>query len=346
MYEVTIAIPVYNVEPYIEKCLMSALEQSFSSIEFLVIDDKGSDGSMDVVRKLQRVHSRGKDIRIIDNISNLGISETRNVALEEASGKYLFFLDSDDYISSDCIKVMYDAMVKENVEMVFASFCVTDIIKIRKKYELPYIVSHKINELASLRYGKLHSLLQTYLWNILYDLSFLRQHNFHFKKVEFCEDSLFWYDVYPVVSSFVLLPNVTYYYVHRNNSSSHYDDRAQIPLSELKTQIYIRNYGKKKMMDLQNKPYFYDMVISVIRYSYKGAFSILKNYDRFYPPMHYELIEELLDFPMSFCQIVTAKRHRIEILFYYIMSRIRSSFVSKKILLLLEKCYYALQKKV
>ena len=95
-YEVTIGIPVYNVEKYIRSSLDSALAQTFESIEFLILDDCGTDKSIDIVKEYQQTHPRGKDIRIVRQPHNMGIGETRNRILDETRTKYLYMLDSDD----------------------------------------------------------------------------------------------------------------------------------------------------------------------------------------------------------------------------------------------------------
>lgn len=91
-YEVTIAIPVYNAQKYIRNTMDSALAQSFQSIEFLVLDDCGEDGSMDIIREYQQNHSRGKDIRIVKQPQNMGIGCARNCIIDETRSRYLFFL--------------------------------------------------------------------------------------------------------------------------------------------------------------------------------------------------------------------------------------------------------------
>lgn len=91
-YEVTIGIPVYNVEKYISLAMDSALSQTFESIEFLICDDCGKDSSMDIIREYQKTHPRGKDIRIVRQPQNKGIGEARNRIVKEALGRYLFFL--------------------------------------------------------------------------------------------------------------------------------------------------------------------------------------------------------------------------------------------------------------
>ena len=101
--DVTIAIPLYRAEKYIKDCLNSALAQSYSHIDFLVIDDASDDCSIDIVAQMQVEHSRGKDIRLIRHDKNLGIGETRNELIAKAKTKYLFFLDADDTITENAI---------------------------------------------------------------------------------------------------------------------------------------------------------------------------------------------------------------------------------------------------
>ena len=119
---VTIAIPVYNVEKYIKSCLQSVLCQSYKNIEVLIIDDCGTDGSMDIVRQIKNINPRGGAMRIISNKQNQGIATVRNQMIDEANGDYLFFLDSDDYITEDAISIMVDSSIRYQSEVTYASF--------------------------------------------------------------------------------------------------------------------------------------------------------------------------------------------------------------------------------
>ncbi|MDR1668056.1 MAG: glycosyltransferase, partial [Bacteroidales bacterium] len=107
---VTLSMPVYNVAPFVERALQSALNQTFENIEFLLVDDRGDDDSMDIVRRVVAQHPRGKDVRIIEHPVNIGTGAARNTAIDHASGKYLFFMDSDDEITEDAIEKLYRAM--------------------------------------------------------------------------------------------------------------------------------------------------------------------------------------------------------------------------------------------
>ena len=102
-YDVTIGIPVYRAEPYIRQTMESALSQTYSSIEFLVVDDGGGDRSVEIIKELKASHLRGKDIRILTHVQNQGVSASRNQIIDEARGEYLYFMDADDLIAENAI---------------------------------------------------------------------------------------------------------------------------------------------------------------------------------------------------------------------------------------------------
>lgn len=98
---VSIVVPVYNVECYIEECLQSVCSQTYENLEIICVDDVGNDRSMDVVRSFAVKDCR---IKIIEHDKNKGLAEARNTGLDHVSGDYVFFLDSDDWLSVDAIE--------------------------------------------------------------------------------------------------------------------------------------------------------------------------------------------------------------------------------------------------
>ena len=88
-YDVTIGIPVYKAVDYIEKTMESALCQTFANIEYLIVDDCGNDGTIEVVERFRREHQRGKNIHIIHNDQNLGVGKSRNLIIEHAQGEFV-----------------------------------------------------------------------------------------------------------------------------------------------------------------------------------------------------------------------------------------------------------------
>lgn len=112
---VSIVVPVYNVECYVEECLQSVCSQTYENLEIICIDDVGSDKSMDIVRLYATKDSR---INIVEHEKNKGLAEARNTGLRNLSGDYVFFLDSDDFLSVDAIERLVRC----------ASMCDTDIV--------------------------------------------------------------------------------------------------------------------------------------------------------------------------------------------------------------------------
>ena len=121
-YEVTLGVPVFNVEKYVRKMMDSALAQTFQSIEFLICDDCGTDHSIEIVREYQQTHPRGKDIRIVRQPQNMGIGAGRNRIVDEARGRYLYFMDADDTIASNTIEILYQAAQQYQAQLVYGSY--------------------------------------------------------------------------------------------------------------------------------------------------------------------------------------------------------------------------------
>lgn len=124
---VSIIIPVYNVEGYVGECLRSVMCQTSAEegigIECLVVDDRGTDGSMNEVRETLEGYAGPVDFRIISREANGGLSAARNSGLHEATGKYVYFLDSDDIITPDCISLLATAARKyPGAELVIGDF--------------------------------------------------------------------------------------------------------------------------------------------------------------------------------------------------------------------------------
>lgn len=110
---VSIIIPVYNCESYLRKCLMSILQQSYTEIEIIVIDDGSQDGSLKICKEMEATDNR---IRVFHQ-NNCGVSVARNIGLSFARGEYIAFVDGDDWIERDYIKVLLNDMKKFNADM-------------------------------------------------------------------------------------------------------------------------------------------------------------------------------------------------------------------------------------
>lgn len=230
MYLVTIAIPVYRVEKYVKRSLMSALNQTFESIEYLVIDDKGGDKSIDIVSEVISGHPRKDDVRIIDHTINRGTGATKNSAIKNAKGKYLYFMDSDDLISPDCIEKLVEQIKLKNYDFVAASYkkfnrddvvldgCIYPDLELFSNEE---IVRYKFIEKNPLIFAT---------WNKLYSLEFLRSTKVQCIPHHLCEDQVFTFQVLLNANRIKLLSAVTYFYFETSGSIMNRIDSKQIDL--------------------------------------------------------------------------------------------------------------------
>ena len=112
--EISIIIPVYNTSKYLPECLDSILNQSFSDFEVICVNDGSTDDSLDVLRDYE---SRDGRIKIITQ-KNRGAAAARNTGLENVSGNYVLFVDSDDYLSPDALEKLYDLAIKESLDLI------------------------------------------------------------------------------------------------------------------------------------------------------------------------------------------------------------------------------------
>ena len=123
MPEVSVIIPVYNNEKYVEECVRSVQNQTFEDLEILVINDGSTDGSGEILERLLREDKR---LRLFHQ-ENKGAGAARNKGLDTASGRYLVFVDGDDWIAPDYIEKLYAAAEERESEMVICGFtCVTE----------------------------------------------------------------------------------------------------------------------------------------------------------------------------------------------------------------------------
>lgn len=104
--KVSIIIPVYNIEAYISRCLQSVSQQTFTNIECIIVDDCGTDNSIEIAEQFIKTQPEGIYYKIIHHDHNQGLSASRNTGLRAAVGDYVYFLDGDDSITTDCIETL------------------------------------------------------------------------------------------------------------------------------------------------------------------------------------------------------------------------------------------------
>jgi len=179
MSEISIIIPVYNVEQYLERCLDSVLSQTFDDWEAICVNDGSPDNSLSILDKYASKDSR---IRIISQ-KNQGLSMARNNGLKEVQGKYVCFLDSDDFIDKNFLLDLYNEAIKTNADVVMTS---TKYVTERNSSQ----DSLKNNVLTSFA-QKISVLPHGSCCNKLYKQAFLLNNKLQFPKGLYWEDNVF-----------------------------------------------------------------------------------------------------------------------------------------------------------
>lgn len=119
MFEVSLLVPVYGVEKYIEKCARSLFEQTYKKIEYIFVDDCTPDDSIAVLQRVIEMYpNRKSQVKIVHHQKNRGLSAARNTAIRQASGDYIMHVDSDDYLELDAVEKAINKAVSDNADMV------------------------------------------------------------------------------------------------------------------------------------------------------------------------------------------------------------------------------------
>jgi len=229
--QVSIIIPIYNVSQYVERCIMSVINQTFKDLDVILVDDCGTDDSMDIALQTIRQteifvekngafsHSSSKlSINIIHHDHNRGLSAARNTGIKYAQGECLYFLDSDDYILPDCIERMAGLLQKyPDSQIVFAGANGTgryEFLDYTKKH-LPEYSDDE--EWLSKTMLKRFSLSMT-AWNRLISKSFVIENNLFFEEGYVHEDEIWNLQIAQRIKRASFLCKNTYMYTVRDGS--------------------------------------------------------------------------------------------------------------------------------
>ena len=309
--EVTIGIPVYKSVNYIEQTLLSALSQTFLSIEFLIIDDCGNDGSVDLIRSLQLNHPRGNEIRLIHNDINRGVSYCRNRIIDEAKGTFLYFLDSDDVIEPDAIHVLYQSLVAKNAQISYGSYEIIDNSRnVIHKYQKPSLFLEGDYKLATFAFKNIN-IFHVSVCNFLINLSFLKETGIRFIDASYWEDMAFSTEFAIKVKRAVMVPNVTYHYIHHPDSLSHLMKQEKCLRDEIINNINVLNYLKNKTLTTKDREYVPFLCFNLGLNSFYMVCNILKKKRFINPPICLREIGTILYFPYSLCDVLHFKERKV-----------------------------------
>lgn len=224
---ISIIVPVYNTENYLEKCLYSLVNQTYKNIEIIIIDDGSPDNSMNIIQKFVLADNR---VKVISQ-KNQGLSGARNTGMNNANGDYIMFIDSDDWIEIDTCEKAINASEKYNADVVFWPYIkeFSDLQKDNYLFDKTEIIwsEKNINQLSRRMVGLVGDELTNpqsidnlvTAWGKLYKKSVIGDIRFTDTKIIGTEDALFNIEVFLGINSAVYIPDLLSHYRKDNESS-------------------------------------------------------------------------------------------------------------------------------
>lgn len=321
---VSIGIPVYNVEPYIEKCLLSVLNQTYENIEIIVVDDLGTDKSMDIVAELQRDNPRGRCIKILVQPKNGGSGKARNTVIANAQGEYIYFLDSDDYIEPNTIELMVEYAQLHQTDAVIASL---RKVVWNSEEELPtlqyqsYMLIKGKDEFAKYVCQDLRWHIAITACNILFQTAFLKRNSLYFLASK-DEDALFLSDYYSEIDCAVILPDVTYNYVIRPGSKMGNNARDVIPVNEIRDRFYTDEIMTQRCKRLKGRSFYDVHCARVVKHKFRAVCVALRHKHHFSERLDDKEIRQEMKYPVELNEILRFNRYRGFHIFFYSISKL------------------------
>lgn len=272
---ISIIIPVYNASNYLEKCLKCVINQTYKKIEIILIDDGSTDNSGEICDDFSNIDKR---ISVL-HTKNKGQSSARNLGLKKAKGKYISFIDADDYVENDFIEYLYKNLIEQNVDISACGFSMvyddgTVVNKNKKNIKM------KMNRKESLKYLIINGYISDSPCNKLFKKALFTDILFPVNKVYedrrilpilFNKCNLVYYD-----------STVKYFYMQHQNSTTHnYNKIYQMIEATVERKKFIDNfYPELKKYTSQDLILAYLIVSNVL---------ILKNDTNKYYNLHSEL---------------------------------------------------------
>lgn len=232
---VSILVPVYGVEKYIERCAVSLMEQTYEDIEYIFVDDASPDLSVAVLEEVVARYAKRKSmVRVLHHAQNRGLSAARNTAVDAAVGKYMLHVDSDDYLATDAIEKLVRAAENEQADIVLF-----DTIELRESGEVRLRAEYR--ERVSYIKGLLQHTNRCAHWNKFYRTDFYKGTGIQsVETIRLAEDYAVTPRLVHLAKQISVLHESLYYYETRNQSSYvHNLNRAAIESQHLADRVLV-----------------------------------------------------------------------------------------------------------
>lgn len=215
MDKISIIIPVYNVEKYLENCLEKVLNQTYKNLEIILVDDGSKDNSGKLCDEYAKMDSR---IKVIHQ-KNGGLSMARNSGLDIATGKYIMFVDSDDYYELNSCELLYNEIKEKDADLVIGNYIHTK--SNGEKWEKPLFDKelYKNFKLSIKDYKKSFFVMNSVVWNKIFKREFIEKYHLRFVSGAVAEDAIFSTFCYVHTDKAYFINDIVYNY-RQNDSNS------------------------------------------------------------------------------------------------------------------------------
>ena len=240
---ISIIVPVYNAEKYIDKCINSLINQTYKNIEIIIINDGSNDKSEKIIGKY-----KDKRIRYYKN-KNQGIGKTRNFGIDKSEGEFMMFIDSDDYLDIETCELLYNKAKKDNLDIV-----VCDFYKIYDEREKEEIKLEHFKNTTLKENPKLINIINLSPWNKIYKSSVIKDNNIKYIENKKYEDVPFVTNALKMAKCIGKVDKTLNYYAIHSNSETTIRDRRCFDifdiLDEVKKQFVDDSYIKDELNKL------------------------------------------------------------------------------------------------
>ena len=278
--KVSILVPVYNVEKYFARCLETLFSQTYSGIEYVFVNDCTPDKSMYVLQEtLVKYPSRANSVKIIENKQNLGIAIVRNTLLENATGEYVLFVDSDDWIEVDAIEKFVDKALQSNADIVgcdyFEEYHDRQVL-FKQSYP-----SHHVEAMKAMTLLRIKGVL----WKLFMRRELIVHNNIYFvPEVQFGEDYIFCCKLFFYAKSFSCVDEALYHYVQYNpNNYCSTDSGLRIESFSRAITIVETFYREKGVYDILEKELLQRKFLSKSSYVLDAKKRDIKKWASYFP---------------------------------------------------------------
>lgn len=236
MFKISIIIPVYNVEKYIERCVRSLFEQTLDDIEFIFVDDASPDNSIQIIKSiLEEFPKRKESVFFVKHDTNKGLAAARKSGLEIASGEYIAHCDSDDWVDKNMYKTIYDEAKIKNADIGRCDFFFA--------YQDQNIeVKHSMLSLQDYIVSGM-----TPVWNMIVRRSLYAEHNISPTiGINYCEDFILSVKLLYKAKRIIHVDKALYYYNQQNTNSLLRTRKQEAESEEVKAYLDVIDFFKRE----------------------------------------------------------------------------------------------------